>query len=249
MEIIKNKSIFNLHSIYSTIGKSSNLCSYTQNNNFFSISSYESIWPNAIFNLQNEFNVDEVVEGINTQKFSSLILKYDNDFNVVELKNKGFYLIEQWTLMQLLLKKKSLNITNEILDVESCKAENEVEILSWIKAVETNLFSNKKLSPKIVYHLLQNKAELYYIKFNNEIVATTLVYIDENNIAGIYMVSTNKIQRGKGFGSTIINFALSKIMEKNIETVVLQSTKLGYSLYKKLNFIDTGVCNLIYKLK
>jgi predicted GNAT family N-acyltransferase len=88
-----------------------------------------------------------------------------------------------------------------------------------------------------------------YLRNQNTIVATTMVFYDAFETAGIYMVCVNKNMRKKGLGEMVMQKTLQSIRYQKYSNIVLQATKMALPLYKKFNFNHTGVCNLLYKVK
>lgn len=249
MSILQNNSINNLHSLYKCIGTNKAIANIGINDNFSFIQSYNSVWPNTIYNFKNnciedEKIVKEISDNIIAKKLPELALVYHDTTNTKLLKTNGFYTIEQWILMELNLER------NIEFEVSNCQiVSTETELQSWLNVAQNVLFSNKRLDIKIFQHLMQSKAQLFCIKQKNEVVGTTLAYVDEHNVAGIYMVCINEQYRGKSLAKQLMKFTLNYLQKNNINKIVLQSTKAGLGLYTNLLFKETGITNLIYKIK
>lgn len=249
MSILQNSSIQNLHSLYRYIGSNKEVANFNRNLNFSFIQSHDSAWPNAIYDLKNncveeEKEIQKISHKIESKKLPALALVYNDSTNTKLLKANGFYTIEQWILMEFSLEN-IVEINNTNCNIVS----TEIELQNWINIVQSILFSNKKLDLKIFQYLMQTDTHLFYISQNNKIVGTTLAYIDENNVAGIYMVCINEQYRGKSLAKQLMNFTLNFLQKNKIKKVVLQSTKAGRGLYENLLFKETGITNLIYKIK
>ena len=249
MSILQNNSIQNLHSLYQCIGNIENIVNINITDKYSFIQSYHSVWPNAIFNLKNnciedEIEIQKISNKIVSKQLPELVLVYNNATNTKLLKANGFYTIEQWTLMELNLETEIKNETSNCHVVST-----EIELQCWLNIAQSVLFSNKVLDIKIFQYLMQINTHLFYILHNNEVVGTTLTYVDENEVAGIYMVCINEEYRGKSFAKQLMNFTLHYLQKNKISKVVLQSTKAGLGLYKSLLFKEVGTVNLIYKIK
>ena len=249
MSISQNSSIQNLHSLYQYIGNKKNVVDFNIEDNYCFIQSHYSAWPNVIYNLKNKFNVDEkevqeISNKIVSKELPALALIYNDATNTRLLKEYGFYTIEQWVLMELNLESEIKYVNNNCNIVRT-----EIELQSWLNVVQRVLFANKTLDIRIFQYLMQKTTSFFYIIQNNEVVGTTLAYVDENNIAGIYMVCLNEQYRGKSLAKQLMNFTLKYLQKRSINKVVLQSTKEGIGLYKNLLFKESGIINLIYKIK
>jgi GNAT superfamily N-acetyltransferase len=85
---------------------------------------------------------------------------------------------------------------------------------------------------------LDNKDIYNYIAMlDGKPVATSSVLFS-SGVAGIYNVSTMKNARKKGIGSAITTIPLLMAKELNYSTAVLQSSKIGQTVYEKLGFIE-----------
>jgi len=249
MTILENNSIQNLHSLYQHIGNNKSVVNSNIVDNYSFIQSYNSAWPNAIYNVKNnciedEKQLQEISSKILAKELPALALIYNSKTNTNVLKSQGFYTIEQWILMEVNLDTEVDNNNNNCHVVSS-----KVELQSWLCLVEQVLFGNKTLDIRIFEYLMQANTHFFYVKQNDQIVGTTLAYIDENNLAGIYMVCINEQFRGKSLAKQLMKFTLNYLQEKSIKKVVLQSTKAGLGLYTSLLFKETGIINLIFKIK
>jgi GNAT superfamily N-acetyltransferase len=68
-------------------------------------------------------------------------------------------------------------------------------------------------------------------------VATSTVFFSDG-IAGIYDVTTVEEARGRGIGRAVTRSALFWSRDKGYKVAVLEATTMGYSVYRKIGFID-----------
>ena len=79
------------------------------------------------------------------------------------------------------------------------------------------------------------RQELYTGYYKNKPICTGLIYI-EGGVAGLYWISTIPDYRKKGFGLSLTSHILEQIKKRGIKTAVLNSSKAGSNLYRKLGF-------------
>lgn len=245
-----NKSLFNLNSLYKLISKYNEVDLFSKNGTYSSIKLKHSAWPNANYNfIENIFDTDAHINKFATEITSNnlplLSLTHHQFCDEESLKKNGFYIIDKWVCMDLDIENTVIDIVND----DNISIVQEEEIDKYLSCAETVLFGNKKLNKGLFSFLLNNKVKLFAIMQNGIAISTTLTFIDENNVAGIYMVSSLKEYQGKGLGKRLMSFTLQQIKNKNVKQVTLQSTRAGVKLYTKLGFTQNQPINLIYKLK
>ena len=58
--------------------------------------------------------------------------------------------------------------------------------------------------------------------------------------AGIYLVANDTEERGKVYGTALIEFCIKIAEEENVDFIHLQATQQGEPIYHKLGFKDYG---------
>jgi ribosomal protein S18 acetylase RimI-like enzyme len=74
-------------------------------------------------------------------------------------------------------------------------------------------------------------------------VATTSVLVD-GDVAGIYMVGTLAEARGRGLGAAVTREAMRFARDRGAMQAALQSSELGYKVYRNLGFADQCLLRL-----
>jgi GNAT superfamily N-acetyltransferase len=83
----------------------------------------------------------------------------------------------------------------------------------------------------------------YLALLNGKPVGTSQVFLSEG-VAGIYNVTCIPEARGKGIGSAITLTPLLKAREMGYRIGILQASKQGYNVYRRLGFQDFGNLSL-----
>lgn len=247
------KILNNLYSLYNYVARVYQQTICVSMNAFRVVYTNGSCWPNMVFSIEEikfeEEQLDEICDFLAEKKMSPLILTAENEKLTKLFRTRNFMPVEQWTGMSVELnepvKKKSLDKGYEIV---AFKAGDDIS--QFTEAVSENLFKSNRLNNQLFQAmLLANKIEMIAAVVNNQIVGTAMIYYDENDIAGLYMVSSNKNYRERGVGTALVNYALNEIAAKEIKTCVLQSTRQAISLYQKAGFEKQSVINLFWKVK
>lgn len=95
----------------------------------------------------------------------------------------------------------------------------------------------------------QYKAQHRYIGFLNGSPVSTSAMVLDSGVAGIYAVSTLPIARRKGIGARMTIDPLEEARQRGYRVGILQSSTMGYSLYKRIGFKEICTFNLFYQSK
>jgi GNAT superfamily N-acetyltransferase len=84
---------------------------------------------------------------------------------------------------------------------------------------------------------------LYLAYLDGESVATSSMYLG-SGVAGIYNVATLPEARGKGAGSAVSYAPLKAAYQAGYQIGILQASRMGYSVYRRLGFEEICTFNL-----
>lgn len=216
---------------------------------FVSVKAKEGIYPNLT--LCYDFNeldsaaferFNKVVEQKNASPYFIFPQSGISILPETLLKKNGYRAVDQWISMRISTDTGSA-IPNTDLTVVRVETESQLE--QWLQIVSATLFNNRAINPEIFSSLMNEPGvHLWLGLFQNRPVCTTLSFETENTF-GLYMVSTLAEKQGQGFGQTIVQNALGYAKSIGCEELVLQSTRAGINMYKKLGFEEVET-HLIY---
>lgn len=72
--------------------------------------------------------------------------------------------------------------------------------------------------------------------YNDELVATASIFIDDDRIAGFYNASTLEQYRNKGIATMLHHYRLKTVKNMGIKQVIVQTSPMATSLAKKVGF-------------
>jgi len=244
----------NFNSLYNSIGNGVNIFNFRKHENYSIIVSDTTAWPNGIYDIDvREHSIEDVVENIykNTEEFriKPLIISIDNEELDWSLRKSGhhYYPIEQWVGMYSAKSRIEIPPVDSSVFAEALRPDSDIP--AWVKVVSGTLFKGKALAAEIFYYLLEKGHTLVALWKGDAIIGTALIYRDEDNISGLYLVSVKDEFRGRGFGKIIIKYCLEVIESRECKACVLQSTKAGIRLYESMGFAASNLYNLFWKLK
>ena len=130
------------------------------------------------------------------------------------------------------------------------EVENKEQIKDFIPIIKEafdkeSYVANKLFSSKEV--LIAKNVKSFLIYKGDKAVSAAITVMSEE-VAGIYYVGTLESERGKGLGSYIVRASTNKGFKEGKDAVILQASKLGESVYKKLGY-KTITYYRTYKLK
>lgn len=171
------------------------------------------------------------------------MLKPDlNSQSLSKMINKRNYKSSLWYAMTHNLNH--ITTLKPDIDFQIIQVDNKNDLSNWLSIVQEELMGNLPLSTTIFYPLLNDDNCSFFLGlYKQQPVATSLLFVNDK-IVGIYLVSTKKSARKKGFGLKMTNECLTKTRELQCTAVELQATELGKGIYKILGFTNQGKINV-----
>jgi hypothetical protein len=108
---------------------------------------------------------------------------------------------------------------------------------------------SRHFSPETVAHESGSAAALQYfgIQHKGRLVATSCMFL-HGGVAGIYSVATIPSERGRGLGATMTAEPLRSVQSLGYRVAVLQSSPMGFPLYRRLGFAAHGSINMYVRI-
>lgn len=82
-------------------------------------------------------------------------------------------------------------------------------------------------------------AQYFAVARAGKFIATTMLFLDDG-LAGIYCVSTIPAERRHGLAASATVATLRRALPLGYSTGVLQATEAGFSIYRRLGFVEHG---------
>jgi len=127
-------------------------------------------------------------------------------------------------------------------DLEYFHVQNPATLRDFSEVIvatgESPEFYEKVLSkaPEVLYK--EGAAIELHVAYADKVPVVAAIILFHANVAGIYYLSTNPNHRKKGYGTAVMEKLLLRAKKKGYHLATLQATKEGYSLYKRLGFVD-----------
>ena len=241
----------NIEQLFKLIGSFPNQ-QYVQTDYFEYIKTKDSIWPNQLLNLQaSENEIETVLDLIEEQSKDGEIpnlLMLNPNTKIHSLNDKlrqRAYKSGLWYAMAHSLNNLTPQNTNPNFKVIRVQIK---DLGIWLSIVEEELMDNKPLNTVLFKNLLDNNNCYFYLGFERNLaVATSFLFVDKKN-AGVYLVSTKKTHRRKGFGREMTNHCLLMAKVLRCENVELQATEIGKGVYESVGFTIHGSVD-VFRIK
>lgn len=248
-----SKAMMDNHkALFQLLGSSKESTITYQQEGLFSVMAINQVYPKLTlcYNVQNKTEIDltrylVAVEKKQASPYMLLPESLMTGFFVSWLKGNGFRKIDVWTYMTIQLSALP-EVTDSELQIVSVDDDDRLE--QWLSVVESNFFYHAKIERDIFSrHFSNNDLTLWLGKFEDKPVCAALSYIQADSV-GLYMISTNKEFRGKGFGKQITLTALHRASSKNVKRGLLQATRTGTNLYESIGFRENEKFLIYWKV-
>jgi GNAT superfamily N-acetyltransferase len=121
--------------------------------------------------------------------------------------------------------------------------EDECPLRQWIHVASIGFKISEKFERNwydfFVDAIFNPQFRTYLALLNGKPIGTSQLFLSEG-VAGIYYVSCTPEARGQGIGSAITLAPLLEAREMGYRIGILQASKQGYNVYRRLGFQDFG---------
>jgi ribosomal protein S18 acetylase RimI-like enzyme len=242
MEQSNDPNLSNLFSLYERVGSGYSESDLFSFEGFKVVKTTASVWPNFAFDIE-PIAVDKgilasIVEHMKDLNMRPTAVVAAGPGLMGALKSQGFMPADQWTSMDYAkIGNRRAGVEKDGASVSLIKDRDAIK--AWSEIVSQELFAGRSLDFEIFVNLQRAGADLLSIRKAGELVGSAMIYFDENGSPGIYMLCIRSSHQGQGFGRLILEACLARLQEKAIDTVYLQSTQKGLSLYRRSGFRES----------
>lgn len=223
--------IANLFEFWTCIGNCNDRLSLEQG--YRTVSMIDSDWPNRVYAVSDsDQNLPFIVERMRRGDIpSSITMAVSNNLaNFQELKF-GF----PQKNMALELKN-----TSEVTDTHIVRAVTKKQLSDFARTASGSF--GYRVDPEVVYQTSLEMEKVYFFIYQNEgvVLGCGIVYLDENQNAGLHMIGTLASGRGQGIGKKMTQHLMHIGKSKGAKMATLQASAMGENIYRKLGFKTYG---------
>ena len=237
LTVTKQDIVNNLFDFWKIVGQYSK--QYAEKEAFKSINLKGSDWPNRVFDINEEFAseaFDELHQLVLNGDVPNLLTIDENSSVKTILESNGYYpLFHQLTMAVDLnsVMADELDPTVYIPIATKLEAAQFARVASGAFGYIVDCEIIEKL-------ISDSRIKMFVSLHEGEASTCGLIFIDDNNHAGLHMVGTLPEYRGQGHGQAMTNNLLQICKQKGFSTCVLQASESGQRIYRNFNFEGYG---------
>lgn len=224
----------NLFEFWSYIGKKNII--YKESSNYKAVYVKGSDWPKRVFAIEDKIeSYDEIIR-LSNQGLLPNIITLHKHTDLVS-RNKI-----QLQFSQINMSLDLRNYTNETFQNENIhQIETKSEAFEFANIASESF--GYRVDGTTIYNLCKDSfhSKLFIYRENKNSYGCGIVFFDNNNVAGFHMIGTIPNGRGKGIGKKITEKLINEAFINNSKYCVLNASKMGESIYKKLGFATFGI--------
>jgi GNAT superfamily N-acetyltransferase len=210
--------------------------------NFSTVSTPNSSWPNFTFNLKlNPSAVTtqliKIQAAIDNNQTPNYIIVDDAQLDRYEeeLTKLNFVPLAEWSCLKFNNKKVVLD--PPLTDFTIKKVNTEEELNKWIGIASSGF---GKLDFSLFEKCYKNKEVVFFSGYlQSNIIATAMLFFD-NEKAGIYHVVTLPEHQKKGYGSHIFKHCQQEALAYGSKQIIAQSTSEGLNAWENTGMKEFG---------
>lgn len=224
----------NLFEFWDYIGQNNGI--YSETKNYKSVNVSGSDWPRRVYAIEDKTeSYDEIIR-LSSQGLLPDIFTLYHPTGLINDKN-----------VEVLFSQMNMALDLSTYEGESSKNENIRLVETKSDAVEfANIASASfgyRVDGEIVYRLCKDGSPVkpFVYREGGEGYGCGIIFTDKHNLAGFHMIGTVPDARGKGVGKSITENLIREALTNGSKYCVLNASKMGESVYKKLGFTTFGV--------
>lgn len=246
------KMIENHESLFELFASSKDLtCVYDQHA-FFSVQARNFVYPKLTLCYHQskdvQLSMEAYFQAVEKQEASPYII-FPDDENakgiISQLEKNGFRAIETWTSMRI-----SLNRLPEVMptDLQIVRVEHEIQLEQWLMVAASVFFNHASIEKGLFEALITNEKLVLWLGYHEHQPVCTAMSLVRSDHVGLYMIATLPDFRGLGFAADITLKALCNAASQGISYGVLQATRAGLNMYRKIGFEEDGKFLIFWKV-
>ncbi|MDO3386635.1 GNAT family N-acetyltransferase [Gilvimarinus sp. SDUM040013] len=199
-------------------------------------------WPNRLWSHEPDYSLSEAVSILAREPRSLIFPVAGSQFND-ELSNKGAIEVRlEQVAMNLDLKDRAPSepaIYSRHLQV----IESPQMLATWIE-ICSSAFAYT-IDAVSIQKLMRNDDARVYLLTDQGVAKATAITFRTGNTLGVHQVGVPEQFRRQGLAQSLMQHIIAQAYDNDIETVVLQASKMGQPLYQSFGFTDQFHINYI----
>lgn len=187
-------------------------------------------WTNEVQNIIREFKGQPFAWWIPPSQHSPLLNQY--------LSDAGFHI--ETTEHAMILDLESLEVTKPQTNLKIVQVQDIDHLEDFIKILEPYDKTSRRFYEKLHSFQLDSQEKLF-LGYNWDSPAIIGILFEGETTSGIFSLLTTESERGKGFGTDMMQLLLNFSKNRGKSYVTLSaSSDSGYRIYERLGFKSLG---------
>lgn len=196
-------------------------------------------WPSKVFGLKTSgLDIDSLKDGIEAEVIPNSVGTYEDGAMGVQLLNQGFVLTSSVAAMSMDISESNFGEKINVGPIEQVDSDEKSRIFA---DVASQSFGYPVLETTIAPLRKSQSFKLFLGKLGDSYCSCGIVYLDENNIAGIHMIGTLPKFRGRGLGKIMTQHLIQVAQKYGSQYIYLVASEAGERIYQKIGFKNHGV--------
>ena len=237
----------NLYEFYRVFGSVKNT-GFISGDEYKMVYSEDKSWPQMIFNLNQASDPQKLIPLISSEIKAPYFVTPENYIS----RNHADLLKANAIIPVKILT--GMNITPErnesIVIPPECKIReltNEKHLVDFAHLIRKEFIASEMTFKNELLAEINHCKEIQMTGlFSGNTLASSLLVLKKENIAGLYFIVTRKEYQNNGYATILIKFILNRLYNEGVKEVVLHANHYSFGLYKKIGFVDQNRF-IIYK--
>ncbi len=232
----------NLYGFYNTVARAAGI-EYIQEEYYSWVRNPNGLWPNYVFNidldvLTRKEYINKLANRMIRKEIPSIIVNRlpENAESWYDVAGRnGLREIYGWTGMAL--DRTGINFrSGQDTDLSINNPFDSDQLTHWMEIVNSSLFNSKSLSLEMITVMSGISGMKMYTGSVSDVPVCTALSFLQDEVAGLYMISTLPEHRGKGYGTRVTVSAIENCFDSGARTIILHASGMGENIYRRLGF-------------
>jgi hypothetical protein len=241
----EEKIWMNLRRFYMSLGE---LCGYESGNlaGIDFVMNNNGSWPAFLLGRPDTEAISDIASSIvNNEVPPFWIMEKKDDAMLSILEDHGIRAVRQWTGMTMESGSFVPATNNPEIEIRN---NDPGSLGDWLELVNSTVMSGAQLGKEIAEAISSSDSFQHMVAYLEDKPVGTGLTFSEEGVCGLYFLSTESGQRGRGIGSRIFSELIRCGIEEGNHSLVLHATGMGEKIYHRTGFKSVNHYSVLWHL-